>query len=204
VGQLLHSIIQNSGQTFRSGEKFVWAVRQYLCVSLLKNGVSPIAPILQLSLDLFVAVIRFFKARTAPRARTLRDAPRPRPRTANAPPSPPTAAAAAAAPPPPARACLCRLHRLGLLCLLSVRAQDHLKSEIGVFFSNILQRILDSSNASASQKLLTVQCLHTLVKEPQLIVDLFLNCTATHAAPERVHDTRGTPPRTMCRRIPDG
>ena len=111
--QLLYSIIQNSGQTFRSGEKFVWAVRQYLCVSLLKNGVSPIAPILQLSLDLSVAVIRFFK--------------------------------------------------------------DHLKSEIGVFFSNILQRILDSSNASPSQKLLTVQCLRTLVKEPQLIVDLFLN-----------------------------
>ena len=111
--QLLHSIIQNSGATFRSGEKFVWAVRQYLCVSLLKNGVSPIASILQLSLDLFVAVIRFFK--------------------------------------------------------------DHLKSEIGVFFSNILQRILDSSNASTSQKLLTVQCLRTLVKEPQLIVDLFLN-----------------------------
>ena len=111
--QLLYSIIQNSGSKFRSGEKFVWAVRQYLCVSLLKNGVSPIASILQLSLDLFVAVIRFFK--------------------------------------------------------------DHLKSEIGVFFANILLRILESSNSSAAQKQHTVQCLRTLVREPQLIVDLFLN-----------------------------
>ena len=111
--QLLFSIIQTSGPHFRSGEKFIWAIRQYLCLSLLKNGVSPIAAILQLSLDIFVTLIRFFKS--------------------------------------------------------------HLKSEIGVFFSNILQRILDSSNASTSQKLLTVQCLRTLVKEPQLIVDLFLN-----------------------------
>ena len=60
--QLLYSIILNSGQTFRSGEKFVWAIRQYLCVSLLKNGVSPIATILQLSLDIFVAVIRAHRA----------------------------------------------------------------------------------------------------------------------------------------------
>lgn len=82
-------------------------------MSLLKNGVSPIASILQLSLDLFVAVIRFFK--------------------------------------------------------------DHLKSEIGVFFSNILLRILESSNSSGAQKQHTVQCLRTLVREPQLIVDLFLN-----------------------------
>ena len=46
--QLLFSIIQNSGPKFRSGEKFIWAIRQYLCVSLLKNGVSPIASILQM------------------------------------------------------------------------------------------------------------------------------------------------------------
>ena len=45
--QLLNSIIQNSGEMFRSGEKFIWAIRQYLCLSLLKNGVSPIAAILQ-------------------------------------------------------------------------------------------------------------------------------------------------------------
>lgn len=111
--QLLNSIIQSSGATFRSGEKFIWAIRQYLCLSLLKNGVSPIAAILQLSLDIFVTLIRFFKA--------------------------------------------------------------HLKSEIGVFFSNILLRILESSNSSGQQKLLTVQSLRVLVREPQLIVDLFLN-----------------------------
>jgi len=111
--QLLYSIIQNAGAKFRSGEKFIWAIRQYLCVSLLKNGVSPISSILQISLDIFVTVIRFFK--------------------------------------------------------------DFLKSEIGVFFSNILLRILESSNSSGQQKMLTVQALRVLVREPQLVVDLFLN-----------------------------
>ena len=55
--QLLNSIIQSSGEKFRSGEKFIWAIRQYLCLSLLKNGVSPIAAILQLSLDIFIALL---------------------------------------------------------------------------------------------------------------------------------------------------
>jgi len=102
--QLLYSIIQNAGAKFRSGEKFIWAIRQYLCVSLLKNGVSPISSILQISLDIFVTVIRFFK--------------------------------------------------------------DFLKSEIGVFFSNILLRILESSNSSGQQKMLTVQALRVLVGVP--------------------------------------
>ena len=65
--QLLYSIIQNAGERFRAGDKFIWAIRQYLCLSLLKNGVSPIASILQLSLDIFVTLIRHFKARTARR-----------------------------------------------------------------------------------------------------------------------------------------
>ena len=47
--QLLNSIVQNSGARFRVGEKFIWAIRQYLCLSLLKNGVSPIAAILQVA-----------------------------------------------------------------------------------------------------------------------------------------------------------
>ena len=66
-----------------------------------RAGVSPIASILQLSLDIFVTLIKYFKA--------------------------------------------------------------HLKSEIGVFFSNILLRILESSNSSGVQKLLTVHSLRVLV-----------------------------------------
>ena len=45
--------------------------------------------------------------------------------------------------------------------------KDHLKSEIGVFFSNILLRILESANSSGQQKLLVVQSLRVLVR-PQL------------------------------------
>ena len=115
--QLLFSIIQTSGPHFRSGEKFIWAIRQYLCLSLLKNGVSPIASVLQLSLDIFIALLVFFK--------------------------------------------------------------DHLKSEIGVFFSNILLRILESANSSGQQKLLVVQSLRVLVR-PQLHA-----ARAARAAPRR-------------------
>ena len=45
----------------------------------------------------------------------------------------------------------------------------------GVFFSNILLRILETPNSSGQQKLLVVQSLRVLVRDPQLIVDLFLN-----------------------------
>lgn len=125
--QLLFSIIQTSGPNFRSGEKFIWAIRQYLCLSLLKNGVSPIASVLQLSLDIFIALLVFFK--------------------------------------------------------------DHLKSEIGVFFSNILLRILESANSSGQQKLLVVQSLRVLVR-PQL---------PRHAAPAPRYATpRRATTRAVC------
>ena len=129
--QLLFSIIQTSGPNFRSGEKFIWAIRQYLCLSLLKNGVSPIASVLQLSLDIFIALLVFFK--------------------------------------------------------------DHLKSEIGVFFSNILLRILESANSSGQQKLLVVQSLRVLVR-PQLLRHA---APRHHSSPRRLHsvEVRRAPSR---------
>lgn len=130
--QLLFSIIQTSGPNFRSGEKFIWAIRQYLCLSLLKNGVSPIASVLQLSLDIFIALLVFFK--------------------------------------------------------------DHLKSEIGVFFSNILLRILESANSSGQQKLLVVQSLRVLVR-PQLPRHA---ASRHHSSPRRLHSVRCARPSRRC------
>ena len=129
--QLLFSIIQTSGPNFRSGEKFIWAIRQYLCLSLLKNGVSPIASVLQLSLDIFIALLVFFK--------------------------------------------------------------DHLKSEIGVFFSNMLLRILESANSSGQQKLLVVQSLRVLVR-PQLLRHA---APRQHSSPRRVHAVEVRAPQPM-------
>ena len=47
---LIKSVLETAGPAFRGGEKFSYAIKQYLCLSLLKNGVSPIVPILQHSL----------------------------------------------------------------------------------------------------------------------------------------------------------
>ena len=38
--ELLKILLENSGPEFRRGDKFIAAIRQYLCVSLLKNIAS--------------------------------------------------------------------------------------------------------------------------------------------------------------------
>ncbi|OQS01259.1 brefeldin A-inhibited guanine nucleotide-exchange protein [Achlya hypogyna] len=59
---LLLSILNHSGPTFRSGDKFLQLVRQYLCVSLLQNCTSNYTQIVELSLRVFVELIAHFKA----------------------------------------------------------------------------------------------------------------------------------------------
>ncbi|KAA0195994.1 hypothetical protein HAZT_HAZT000786 [Hyalella azteca] len=60
--EMLLSIVQNAGPVFRSHDTFSTAVKQYLCVALSKNGVSPIPEVFHLSLALFVALLSNFKA----------------------------------------------------------------------------------------------------------------------------------------------
>ncbi|XP_069166610.1 brefeldin A-inhibited guanine nucleotide-exchange protein 1 isoform X3 [Procambarus clarkii] len=60
--EMLLSIVQNAGQVFRSNETFITAIKQYLCVALSKNGVSPITEVFHLSLAIFVALLSNFKA----------------------------------------------------------------------------------------------------------------------------------------------
>lgn len=59
---MLLSIVQNAGQVFRSNDTFITAIKQYLCVALSKNGVSPIPEVFHLSLAIFVALLSNFKA----------------------------------------------------------------------------------------------------------------------------------------------
>lgn len=59
---MLLSIVQNAGQVFRSNDTFITAIKQYLCVALSKNGVSPIPDVFHLSLAIFVALLSNFKA----------------------------------------------------------------------------------------------------------------------------------------------
>jgi brefeldin A-inhibited guanine nucleotide-exchange protein len=59
--ELILHILQSSGPGFRTGEKFIYAVRSYLCVSLLGNCTSQVAPVVGLSLQIFVALMDDFK-----------------------------------------------------------------------------------------------------------------------------------------------
>ncbi|KAI8465270.1 MAG: hypothetical protein J3K34DRAFT_525495 [Monoraphidium minutum] len=60
--ELLKVLLENSGPTFRSSEKFTAAIRQYLCLSLLKNSASSIPAALQLSASIFLSLLQRFRA----------------------------------------------------------------------------------------------------------------------------------------------
>lgn len=59
--ELLLGILQNSGPAFRTGDKFIYAVRTYLCVSLLSNCTSHVAQVTDLSLQIFMVLMQHFK-----------------------------------------------------------------------------------------------------------------------------------------------
>ena len=59
--ELLPSVLEHAGPSFRGGARFVGAVRQYLCVSLLKNCTSNVTHVVALSLRIFVALISKFR-----------------------------------------------------------------------------------------------------------------------------------------------
>eukprot|EP00004_Rigifila_ramosa_P010008 TRINITY_DN2179_c0_g1_i5.p1 TRINITY_DN2179_c0_g1~~TRINITY_DN2179_c0_g1_i5.p1 ORF type:complete len:2300 (+),score=531.60 TRINITY_DN2179_c0_g1_i5:376-6900(+) len=59
--EMLHIILENSGTLFASSEKFIQAIRQYLCLSLLKNGVSSSNTVFGLSLSIFLTLILKFR-----------------------------------------------------------------------------------------------------------------------------------------------
>ncbi|XP_065194608.1 brefeldin A-inhibited guanine nucleotide-exchange protein 1-like isoform X3 [Sycon ciliatum] len=59
--ELLLGILQNSGPFFRTNELFVRAIKQYLCVSLSKNGVSNVPQVFEVSLSIFLTLLQSFK-----------------------------------------------------------------------------------------------------------------------------------------------
>ncbi|OQR83824.1 brefeldin A-inhibited guanine nucleotide-exchange protein [Achlya hypogyna] len=60
--ELLLGVINHAGPTFRSHERFLVAIRSYLCVSLLQNCTSIYTQVVELSLRVFVVLITHFKA----------------------------------------------------------------------------------------------------------------------------------------------
>ena len=59
---LILGILETCGPAFMTGDKFVYAVRHYLCVSLLKNCMSTNTSIVYLSLRIFVCLVNNFRS----------------------------------------------------------------------------------------------------------------------------------------------
>ena len=59
--ELLLSILDDPGSELRNCQFFKYAVRQYLCVALLKNFTSNVTRVVGLSLRLFVPIIRHYR-----------------------------------------------------------------------------------------------------------------------------------------------
>jgi brefeldin A-inhibited guanine nucleotide-exchange protein len=64
--ELLLSVLDDPGTSFCSGQKFILAIRKYLCHSLVKNCTSNVTQMVQLSLKIFVVLIAHFKEHLRP------------------------------------------------------------------------------------------------------------------------------------------
>ena len=60
--ELIKVLLQNAGPTFRTHERFVDAVKQYLCLSLLKNCASNVPAAFQMSASIFQTLAEKFRA----------------------------------------------------------------------------------------------------------------------------------------------
>ncbi|KAL8238447.1 hypothetical protein R6Q59_015014 [Mikania micrantha] len=60
--ELLKILLENAGPVFRTSERFLGAIRQYLCLSLLKNSASTLMVIFQLSCSIFISLVSRFRA----------------------------------------------------------------------------------------------------------------------------------------------
>ncbi|KAL9268921.1 Brefeldin A-inhibited guanine nucleotide-exchange protein 2-like protein [Drosera capensis] len=60
--ELLKILLENAGAVFRTSERFLGAIKQYLCLSLLKNSASTLMIVFQLSCSIFISLVARFRA----------------------------------------------------------------------------------------------------------------------------------------------
>ncbi|KAG5008376.1 hypothetical protein AAZX31_09G246400 [Glycine max] len=60
--ELLKILLENAGAVFRTSERFLGAIKQYLCLSLLKNSASTLLVVFQLSCSIFISLVSRFRA----------------------------------------------------------------------------------------------------------------------------------------------
>ncbi|KAG6728243.1 hypothetical protein I3843_02G144500 [Carya illinoinensis] len=60
--ELLKILLENAGAVFRTSDRFLGAIKQYLCLSLLKNSASTLIIVFQLSCSIFISLVSRFRA----------------------------------------------------------------------------------------------------------------------------------------------
>ncbi|KAF5744324.1 brefeldin A-inhibited guanine nucleotide-exchange protein 2-like [Tripterygium wilfordii] len=60
--ELLKILLENAGAVFITSERFIGAIKQYLCLSLLKNSASTLMIVFQLSCSIFISLVSRFRA----------------------------------------------------------------------------------------------------------------------------------------------
>ncbi|XP_065849956.1 brefeldin A-inhibited guanine nucleotide-exchange protein 5 isoform X1 [Euphorbia lathyris] len=71
----------------------------------------------------------------------------------------------------------------GIFSILLLRFRESLKGEIGVFFPLIILRSLDGSECSMNQKISVLRMLDKVCKDPQMLVDVYVNYDCDLEAP---------------------
>ncbi|KAG9443870.1 hypothetical protein H6P81_015210 [Aristolochia fimbriata] len=74
-------------------------------------------------------------------------------------------------------------HATGIFTVLLLRFRESLKGEVGVFFPLIILRSLDSSDTPLNQRTSVLRMLEKVCKDPQLLVDIFVNYDCDLEAP---------------------
>ncbi|MQL98963.1 hypothetical protein Taro_031672, partial [Colocasia esculenta] len=59
--ELLKILLENAGAIFRTSDRFLGAIKQYLCLSLLKNSSSTLIIVFQLSCSIFMSLVSRFR-----------------------------------------------------------------------------------------------------------------------------------------------
>ncbi|XP_042038704.1 brefeldin A-inhibited guanine nucleotide-exchange protein 5-like isoform X1 [Salvia splendens] len=72
-------------------------------------------------------------------------------------------------------------HAAGIFSVILLRFRESLKAEIGVFFPIIVLKALDGSDLN--QKLVVLRTLEKICKDPQTLVDLYINYDCDNEAP---------------------
>ncbi|TYG66964.1 hypothetical protein ES288_D05G041000v1 [Gossypium darwinii] len=71
----------------------------------------------------------------------------------------------------------------GIFSVLLLRYRESLKGEIGVFIPLIILRSLDGSDFPVNQKMSVLRMLEKICKDPQMLVDVYVNYDCDHEAP---------------------